>query len=449
MSELYAGFGRVNITPGLGIGLAGYYQPRFADGVLDELEINALALSCGGTRAVILTIDHCGIVKTVMDPIRQAVCDATGLPWECVYIHATHTHTAPFLNPNPTEPCEIEYHQLVKRKMTDAAVLALADLKPARMGYGTGQAPHVAFLRRYRMKDGSVRTNPGTDNPDILGPVGQVDEQVSVLRLDQTGGSSLVLVSFANHPDTVGGSKLSADWPGFVRRTVERVLDGTRCLCLNGIQGDVNHVNVHPRGGDCNGLHTDFDGVLRGYDHARYLGRVITGGVLQAYDKVCWTEPDRLRCGQRLVRVPSNVPDPAELPEARRLVALHEAGRDDEIPFTGMALTTVVADACRKLRLEHGPAYFDLPLTAVTLGPVALVGMPGEPFSAVGRAVKQVPGWAMVIPTCNTNAKEGYFPTEDAYLPGGYEAGSSNYRAGVAERLIEEAGKLLEELTKT
>ena len=146
--------------------------------------------------------------------------------------------------------------------------------------------------------------------------------------------------------------------------------------------------------------------------------------------------------------MPSNLPDPAELPEARRLVALHEAGRDDEIPFTGMQLTTVVADACRKLRLEHGPDSFELPLTAVALGPVVLLGMPGEPFSAVGKALKQAPGWSMVIPTCNTNAKEGYFPTEDAYLPGGYEAGSSNYRAGVAERLIEQALELLEEIAK-
>ena len=40
-NQLYAGFSRVNITPMLGIGLAGYCQEREADSVLDELENEA------------------------------------------------------------------------------------------------------------------------------------------------------------------------------------------------------------------------------------------------------------------------------------------------------------------------------------------------------------------------------------------------------------------------
>ena len=47
MSQLYAGFSRVDITPMLGIGMGGYYIPRFVEGVRDNLEINALALACG------------------------------------------------------------------------------------------------------------------------------------------------------------------------------------------------------------------------------------------------------------------------------------------------------------------------------------------------------------------------------------------------------------------
>ena len=44
MSDLRVGFSRVNITPMMGIGLVGYFVPRYADGVLDDLYINALAL---------------------------------------------------------------------------------------------------------------------------------------------------------------------------------------------------------------------------------------------------------------------------------------------------------------------------------------------------------------------------------------------------------------------
>ena len=96
---------------------------------------------------------------------------------------------------------------MVYRKMADAAQLALADLKPARMGYGIGEAPNIAYIRRFRMKDGSVMTNPGVNNPNILEPIGTVDERVSILRFDREESESIVLVNFADHPDTVGGCR--------------------------------------------------------------------------------------------------------------------------------------------------------------------------------------------------------------------------------------------------
>lgn len=446
MNHLKAGFSRVDVTPMLGIGMAGYYVPRKADGVLDPLEINALALGCGDSKVVLLSIDHCGIGKEVLTPMRRHVCDVTGLPFEAVYIHATHTHTGPFLNPDPTEPLEIEYTQTVTRKMADAARLALADMLPAKMGYGIGNAPNIAFVRRFRMKDGSVRTNPGVDNPDIVAPIGDVDERVNVLRFDQEGGKSLVLVNFGDHPDVVGGCKISADWPGFLRKTVEKTLDNTRCIFFNGAQGDVNHVNVHPRGGYLNDMFMDFDDVARGYKHAQYMGRVVAGGVLQAYDKVKYVEVDRICFAQRLLQVPANLPQPEQMDEAKRIHALHTVGRDAELPYSGMMLTTVVAEAARMVRLQHGPEAFEMPLSAVAIGPVALFGLPGEPFTGIGRALKEAKGWELVLPTCNTNAKEGYFPMLECYEEGGYEAGSSNFKAGVAELIIEAGLELLEEI---
>ncbi len=446
MNNLKAGFSRVDVTPMLGIGMAGYFIPRKADGILDPLEINALALGCGDSKVVLLSIDHCGIGKEVLTPMRQHVCEVTGLPFEAVYIHATHTHTGPFLEPNPTEPLEIEYAQTVTHKMADAARLALADMLPAKMGYGIGNAPNIAFVRRFRMKDGSVRTNPGVDNPDIVAPIGDVDERVNLLRFDQEGGKSLVLVNFGDHPDVVGGCKISADWPGFLRKTVEKTLDNTRCIFFNGAQGDVNHVNVHPRGGYLNDMFMDFDDVARGYQHAQYMGRVVAGGVLQAYDKVKYVDVDSIRFAQKLLQVPANLPEPEQMDEAKRVHALHTAGRDAELPYSGMMLTTVVAAAARMVRLEHGPEAFEMPLSAVAIGPVALLGIPGEPFTGIGRALKEAKGWELVLPTCITNASEGYFPMLECYEEGGYEAGSSNFKAGVAELIIEAGLELLEEI---
>ena len=111
-----------------------------------------------------------------------------------------------------------------------------------------------------------------------------------------------------------------------------------------------------------------------------------------------------------------------------------------------MMLTTVVADASRKVRLEHGPDFYEMTLTGVALGSIALLGIPGEPFTGIGVGLKKAPGWDLVLPTCNTNAKEGYFPMMECYEEGGYEAGGSNYKAGVAELLIEEGQAMLNSL---
>ena len=168
MNKLSAGFARVNITPMMGIGVVGYFIPRFADGVLDELYINALAVASGNDKAVLLALDHCGICREVAMDFTASVSEAIGLPQESILIHCTHTHTAPpLLDPDMPNPLngdfdsvdpkkEKAYYEMVRSRLCDAAMFALADLKPARMGYGIGQAPNIAFVRRFRMKDGSV-----------------------------------------------------------------------------------------------------------------------------------------------------------------------------------------------------------------------------------------------------------------------------------------------------
>ena len=448
MNTLKAGFGSVNITPMMGISIAGYYIPRNADGILDELEINVLALADDSTRVLLINLDSLGIRAELSSAFRAHVAEVTGVPADAIFISATHTHTAPHLVEGSESEKVREYLRFVFHKIADAARFALEDLKPARMGFGVGEAPNIAFIRRFRMKDGSIRTNPGVNNPDILAPIGDVDERVSVLRFDREGAQTLILVNFASHPDVVGGCKISADWPGLLRATVEKTLDNTRCIFFNGAQGDVNHVNVHPRGGDLNDMFMDFDDVSRGYGHARYIARVVTGGVLQAFDKVEYVDTDRVRFAQRIVNLPSNMPKKEEVPEAHRINDLHKAGRDSELPYTGMLLTTVVAEAARMVLLENGPAAFPVVLSGITVGPVALIGIPGEPFTNIGRRLKEAEGYSLILPCCCTNGYEGYFPMKEAYDEGGYEARSSRFKAGVAEQIIAEGKQLLKEMSK-
>lgn len=306
MSKLKAGFARANINPPMGIPIRGYYKERLAEGILDDIEVNALALQYNDALTLLISVDNCGIEQELSLLYREKVSRATGALLENIIISATHTHQAPEAVINSTNELVKEYTEFLGKRIADAASFAVADLKEAKMGYGKGTAPNVAFIRRYVMKDGSTKTNPGVNNPDILHPVGDIDDSVNVLRFDRENAETIVFVNFANHPDVVGGCKISADWPGLLRKNVEKILDNTKCLFFNGAQGDVNHVNVHPKGGDLNGMFIDFDDVARGYSHAEYIARVVTGGVLQAYDKVNYVDDACVIGKQKTISVPSN-----------------------------------------------------------------------------------------------------------------------------------------------
>jgi hypothetical protein len=197
MEKLYAGFGRANVTPMLGIKLRGYYQERLADGVLDELEANAVAFTCGDNTAVFVALDLCSMPEKLVEGIRAAAAAATGIDGACIHVSAIHSHTAPFCDPDVADPIVQEYTNLVIKKTADAIRMALDDRKESKMGWAVGNAPNIAFIRRFRMKDGSIRTNPGVNNPDIVAPIGEVDERVErcfvqledvVLVLEAVGG---------------------------------------------------------------------------------------------------------------------------------------------------------------------------------------------------------------------------------------------------------------------
>ena len=448
---LKVGFARANINPPLGIHMTGYFKIRKAEGFLDDVEVCVIAFNYGEKTMAMIAVDNCGVGKDVFARYRKNISEKVGLPIDAILIHSTHTHTGPALrkvggiSAEETKVIE-DYISFVEQRMIDVTNFAIKDLKPAKMGYGVGLAPNIAFIRRYRMKDGSVKTNPGVNNPDIVEPIGKVDERVSVLRFDREGATSVVLVNFANHPDTVGGNLISGDWPALTRRYVEKILDNTSCIFFNGAEGDVNHVNVHPKKGDFNDMFNDFDGCSRGYGHTKYMARVVTGGVLQAYDKVKYVEVNDINYLQKVVDIPANVPDPKDMPLAHKYNDLHNQGRDDEIPFKAMMLTTVVSEAARMVRLEHGPESFPFLLTSMSIGSVAILGIPGEPFNAIGRALKVSDEWEFVIPLCYTNSAEGYFPMQDSYDEGGYEARGSNFKAGVGEKIIKYGSELLTEL---
>ena len=453
--DLKVGFSRVNITPPLGIKLLGYYHIRYADGVLDELEVNALAINKNDSTALIVAVDNALLPKKVVDLAKDEILKLVNVSKECIFINSTHTHTAPALaiegecfEIESTEDftIEIEYTKTLVKKIASACKMAIDDLTPAKMGHAVSKAERISFNRRYLMKDGTTQTNPGVNNPNVVKSIGLLDESVNVLRFTREDNQNIVVINFGCHPDTIGGNKVSGDWPTLTRHVFERTIENSKCIMLNGIQGDVNHVNVFPKGGDLNGMINDFDDVTRGYSHAKHMANVVAAAAISVFEKVEYVDSNSVNFKEVTIDIPLHKATPEELVEAKYIYQMHLDGRDSELPYKGMLLTTMLAGAKRKVTLENAPDTIKVNLTAVKVGDIAFIGFPGEPFTGVGLGVKQAKGYKMVLPCCITNDSVGYFPMKDSYAEGGYEANSSHYAPGTAELLIEKALEVLKNI---
>ena len=436
MGKLKVGFGRADITPPDGLYLQGYYSERRGDGFLDRLTGSCIAFSDGEKTAVVFSLDLIGINQVVADVMRKVIADRNGLPVEAVYFACTHTHTGPTVSAGGLYPNDEAYNSILFRRLADAAKEAIADLAEAEVYAARGKVEGISFIRRFRMKNGRIQTNPGIMNPEIKEPIGTPDEQLQLVRIVRAGKDEIVLINFQVHPDVIGGCKYSSDYPGFVRRGFEGAVPGVKCVYFNGAQGDTNHINhFAPR-----------ERTTGGYSHSRHMGLSIIGEAMKIYTYAEKVEGEDVDFVQRDIVVPSHRGTAEELVTAHKYVELHESHRDNEIPYHGMEHTTVVAEAYRMIRLENGPDSFILHLNAVRFGGIAFSGIPGEPFTDIGRGIKEGSPFFMTFVNCCANGAEAYFPMQSAYDEGGYEARSSKFSPGIAETLIDESVKMLESI---
>ena len=435
-AEFKAGFSRLDVTPPLGVPIPGYFRTRIADGVLDPLCIECVAVSDGTNAALIYCVDDLHLTNPFFEKAFPAITAATGVPRDRIYVHSTHTHTGAVDWPRESYTEEENRRAMVYadfriQKLADAGRFALSNMAPATIGIARTECKNISFIRRYRMKDGSVRTNPGRNDPNVVGPLGTPDESLQLIRFKRTGAPDIAIVNFGVHPDTVSGTKYSADWPGVIRSTFENGIGGgVKCLVLNGAQGDVNHFDRNPSPGR-KVLNEEKKKCPRAY--AKYMGRAIAGAAMTVWD-VCEDVPAGAVNGTVKARsMPTNMPSADEI----KWVELFDAGRKNEIPLGHMEIMTLTSPRSRVRRLKNGPDHFDILVSSVSIGDtIAFAGLPCEPFVDIGRDIKAQSPFRMTVVTCLTNGSEGYIPSTKAHAEGGYEGLSSRFAAPTGDKLV-------------
>ena len=464
--QLSAGVARIDITPPQGIAHAGWgaQTHQRATGVDLPLWATALALSDGVQTVVIVDIDLIYLWEPEVYDVQQAVVQLTGLPASNIRLAYTHTHSGPVNGASWTswikEGIEMvpAYDNSLPHRLAGVAWAALQNLKPVRVGAGSGSC-NIAVNRRFqRPEDGAV----------IVGRnwAGPVDHEVKVVRLDGLDGQPLAaMVNYACHPITVGpdAQLITPDYPGVVKRVVEQAT-GATCLFLQGATGNIGPV----RGGARHGL-LEYKrlGQILGHEASkvwwdievpprqeRYVRTLESGAPLAIYADEPSDEPDfRLRVGTRPLHLPlKNLPAPEKLEadlsgHVERLNELRATGGSEaEIIQETMSAkrAKMRADIAHQLR---GQTHRTFEAQVFALGnEIALVGIPGEPFVEIGLQVKENSPFKHTLFSGYSNVGWAYIPMPDAYPLGGYEVEITPFSPAAAGIVVDESLTLLRQV---
>lgn len=434
-ADLRVGVAATKITPANGTPLAGYYSPRPSTGVLDDLYAKAAVLDDGKTKVALVVCDLLWLPRSVVLEARQQIQANSGISADCVMISATHTHTAPVVVGESSldelmsggSPLCREYAQQLPQRIAQAVAEANSHLTAARLSYGQEQETKLSFIRRYVMKDGSVRWNPGKLNPNVVRPIGQIDPQVNVIFAETPDKRPLwTYVNFANHLDTTGGTLISADFPATLAR---RLADykGAEMLTMfaNGTCGNINHLNVH------------WGEAQSSPAEARRIGTILAADVLKAYMDLKPAD-GTLRVRRELVALPLAPFTEEELRHSQEVVAKH----DPNTPF----LEQVKAYRILDVAARQGKPY-EVDVQVFSLGrELAWVALPGEVFVELGLGIKAASPFAQTQVIELANGVSHYIPSRSAYPEGQYEVVTSRYAEGAGEQLMATAIRLVNDL---
>lgn len=434
--DLRLGRASVRITPPVGMPMGGYFALRLATGTHDDLYAKALVLEKDGVKAAIVACDLESIPRKSSDAARDLIQKTTGLRGENVMISTTHAHTGPEVSPlflawaeGETADLAQKYHASLPARIAEAVKQAEADLQPARAWTATGHEGSLSFNRRFLMKDGTARFNPGKLNPDIVRALGPIDPAVPVVYFDLPDGKPLATyVNFALHLDTVGGTEFSADYPF----TLGKLLAGAKgpdmlTMFTIGTAGNINHFDVSGAASQ------------QGHGEAARIGTVLAAVVLRTFQKIKPVAAGPLQIRHEVVKLPLDELKTGEVEQAREVYELVRQKGPEAAPF----LETVHA-----FKVLNVAEYQGKPLEAevqvITLGDqIAWVALPGEVFVELGLALKNASPFPQTIVAELAHDMIDYIPDRKAYAEGAYEVVNSRCKPGSGEMLVDAATRLL------
>ena len=218
-----AGFGKWELTPPMGVELAGYgyYLKRCALSVRDPLYARAVLLEDDGGKSLVISCDLLGLSKGVCSEVF-AHAEKYGVPASRVIIVSIHTHTGPCIKYH--EGCgytDDAYVATVGGLICRAVDAAFADLDEV-----TGLTQAFAPFEGDHIYNRTVEGGP-------------VDRNVRGFTLTRKEKAPICMVNAACHGVFRGRkTAVSADFAGEVNRLMDE--KGYNSIYINGLCGDID-----------------------------------------------------------------------------------------------------------------------------------------------------------------------------------------------------------------
>jgi len=425
-----AGFFEKDVTPPVGVYLAGYPgRNEPSRGVDDPLYLRIVALEDDvGERMVLVTADLLKFPRDMAWRTKMWCERKLGLRSASVVINLSHTHSAPGLfiqRCYPQWPVDTQYICRFEQSIREGISAALSDLQPVRIRYGLHQA-HFGISRRLPQPErgGRVIMRP---NPD-----GYYDPDLPVIAFyDQDDALKAILYSYACHPTSRNTLNASADWPGQISQGLKKEL-GSDVLTFF-VQGAGASImpRVQLRAGAA--------------EYQTYWAGIATS----IADFVQSGDMREIKLGLSSAEKEFTIPyDIEQVPSCEELLAFADPGdtpAPEAIrPANRSILRLWARDMLEKVRTATLPTGFRMHLTKIRLNDVVqIIAMSGEVTAEVGRMIKD-------LYTDRETLFFGYCSYTDAYIPsaamldeGGHEALNSIYFHDRPARFVRQIDEII------
>ena len=239
--KLYAAAEKIDVTPPEGVPVADRTAPG-ALSVNGPLHAAVLLLRRGDDSVCWISLNQCYLSAEYEAAVKQPICGLLGIDSGRILIGCTRNLSTPL--PFHDAP-RARYHDEIIDRILEAVRRSSGNLKPASLGFREGSWPDLQYNRKGVREDGTTFFRREEDRIRQPEPVGLIDPRIPVLRIDDTGGRPIAVVTqYIGDPCVATQLErpvISPDVPGYASDQLARTMGNPDLpvLYFQGAKGDI------------------------------------------------------------------------------------------------------------------------------------------------------------------------------------------------------------------